>query len=91
MLNLLKAYCMHGTVIENSCVPTIQENFIQLKFQWNLSYIRGCPKTSAVRVIASLDKGGRRFFRCKRTHFLVQKTSDFSKFMVYPQGQGGKG
>jgi len=35
------------------------------------------------------DKRG--FFRCGRPHFLVQKTSDFLKFMVCPHGQGGKG
>jgi len=33
-------------------------------------------------------QGWRGFFRCGRPHFLVQKTSDFSKFMVYPHGQG---
>jgi len=27
-------------------------------------------------------------FRCGRPHFLVQKTSDFSKFMLCPHGQG---
>jgi len=31
----------------------------------------------------------RGFFRCGRPHFLVQKTSDFSKFMVCPLRQGG--
>jgi len=30
----------------------------------------------------------RRFFRCGRPHFLVQKTSNFSKFMSCPHGQG---
>jgi len=29
------------------------------------------------------------FFRCGRPHFLEKKTSDFSKFMVCPHGQGG--
>jgi len=29
------------------------------------------------------------FFRCGRPQFLEQKTSDFSKFMVCPHGQGG--
>jgi len=28
------------------------------------------------------------FFKCGRPHFLMQKTSDFSKFMVCPHGQG---
>jgi len=48
--------------------------------------------------LSSADKG--EFFRCGRPHFLVQKTSDFSKFKVYPRtmvvesvwtffGQGG--
>jgi len=34
---------------------------------------------------------GRRFFKCKRPHFLARKTSDFSKFMVYPLGQEERG
>jgi len=29
------------------------------------------------------------FFRCRRPHFLEQKTSDFSKFMVFSHGQRG--
>jgi len=29
------------------------------------------------------------FFRCGRPHFFVQKTSEFSKFIVYPHGKGG--
>jgi len=33
---------------------------------------------------------GRGFIRCGRPQFLVQKTSDFSKFMVSPYGQVGK-
>jgi len=33
--------------------------------------------------------GHRGFFRCGRPHFLAQKTSDISKFMVCPHGQGG--
>jgi len=32
---------------------------------------------------------GEGVFKCGRSHFLVQKTSDFLKFMVYPHGQGG--
>jgi len=36
----------------------------------------------------SKDKG---FFRCGRPHFLVQKTSDFSKFMVCLHGRTDKG
>jgi len=35
------------------------------------------------------DKEGGGFFRCRRPHFLVQKTSNFVKFMVCSQGQGG--
>jgi len=35
--------------------------------------------------------GQRAFFRCGRPHFLVQKTSDFSKFMMCPHGQGERG
>jgi len=31
------------------------------------------------------------FFRCECPHLLVQKTLDFSKFMVCPHGQGGRG
>jgi len=31
------------------------------------------------------DKGS--FFKCERPHFLVQKSSNFSKFMVCPHGQ----
>jgi len=36
-------------------------------------------------------QGGKGLFRCGRPHFLVQKpkTSDFSKFIVFPHGQGG--
>jgi len=37
------------------------------------------------------DKGGGGFFRCGRPHFLAQKTSDFSKFMMCPHGQEGRG
>jgi len=29
-------------------------------------------------------------FRCGRPYFLVQKISDFSKFMVCPRGQAGR-
>jgi len=29
-----------------------------------------------------VDKGEEGFFRCGRLHFLAQKTSDFSKFVV---------
>jgi len=31
------------------------------------------------------------FFRCGRPHFFVQKTSEFSKFMVCTHGTGGRG
>jgi len=31
------------------------------------------------------------FFRRGRLHFLVRKTSDFSKFMECPHDQGGEG
>jgi len=34
-------------------------------------------------------KKGEGIFRCGRPHLLMQKTSDFSKFMVCPHGQGG--
>jgi len=34
---------------------------------------------------------GRGFFRCGCPHFLVQKNSDFSKFLVCPHGQEGGG
>jgi len=34
-----------------------------------------------------VDKG-EGFFRCGRPHFLAQKTSDFSKCVVCPHGQG---
>jgi len=30
-------------------------------------------------------------FRCGRSHFLVQKSSDFLKFMVCLHGKGGEG
>jgi len=35
-------------------------------------------------------QGGEGFFRCGRPYFLLQKTSDFSKFMVCPHRQGGR-
>jgi len=38
--------------------------------------------------LSSVDKE-KGFFRYGRPQFLVQKTSDFSKFMVCPNGQGG--
>jgi len=38
-----------------------------------------------------LDKWEGRFFRCGRSYFLAQKSSDFLKFMVCPHGQRGKG
>jgi len=47
------------------------------------SQSEGCP----VRTFC----GQGRFFRYGRPHFLVQKTSNFSKFMLCPHGQGGKG
>jgi len=31
------------------------------------------------------------FFKCGRSHFLERNTTDFSKFMVCPHGQGGRG
>jgi len=34
---------------------------------------------------------GVRGFRWGRPHFLAQKTPEFSKFMVCPHGQGGRG
>jgi len=34
---------------------------------------------------------GRGFFRSGRPQFLVQKASNFSKFLVCPHGQKGKG
>jgi len=37
------------------------------------------------------DKGREEFFGCERPHFLVENTSDFSKFIVCPHGQGGRG
>jgi len=49
-------------------------------------------KMSAVRGKAVVqcghftDKG---VFRCRLPHFLMQKTSDFMKFMVGPHGLGG--
>jgi len=49
------------------------------------STIRGgrvCP----VRTFCGQGREG--FFRCRRPHFLVQKTSEFSKFMVCPHEQG---
>jgi len=39
--------------------------------------------------LSSADKKGGGFFWCGRPHFLVQKNSDFSKFMVCPHGQEG--
>jgi len=44
---------------------------------------RGCP----VRAFC----GQKGFFRCGRPHFLVQKTSDFSKIMACPHGHGEGG
>jgi len=35
------------------------------------------------------QSGGERVFKCKRPHFLVQKASEFSKFIVCPHGQEG--
>jgi len=46
----------------------------------------GLPSASILRITH-----GEGFFRCGRPHFLMQKTSDFSKFMVCPYGQGGRG
>jgi len=39
--------------------------------------------------LSSADKGVG-FFRCGRLHFLMQKNSDLSKFMVCPIEQGGQ-
>jgi len=39
-------------------------------------------------IFRTRDEG---FFRCGHPHFFAQKTSDFSKFMVCQNGQGGKG
>jgi len=41
----------------------------------------------SIKDVRSQWGGG--FFRCGRPHFLVQKGSDFSKFMVCPHGQEG--
>jgi len=35
------------------------------------------------------DRGERGFCTCGRPDFLVQKASDFLKFMMRPHGQGG--
>jgi len=43
----------------------------------------------SVKDVRPQGRGG--FFRCGRPHILMQKTSDFSKFMVCPHGQGGRG
>jgi len=44
-------------------------------------------RIQGVGVLSSTDKG--EFFRYGRPHFLMQKTSNFLKFMVCPHGQGG--
>jgi len=36
-----------------------------------------------------VDKGRGGFFSCVRPHFLMQKSTGFSKFMVCPHEQGG--
>jgi len=50
-------------------------------------------KECAVRGLSSADilwtRRERKFLRCWRPHFLVQKTMDFLKFLVCPHGQGG--
>jgi len=43
------------------------------------------------RGLSSADKEGEGSFRSGRPHFFCNKTSDFSKFMVCPHGQGGRG
>jgi len=43
---------------------------------------------SGGRGVCPVRTRGEGFFRCGRPHFLVQKTLDFSKFMVCPHGQG---
>jgi len=60
-----------------------------------------CEKGSSIKDVRSqggggfvqcghfADKGGRGFFRCGRPHFLAQKNSNFSKFMLCPHGKGG--
>jgi len=51
------------------------------------AFIR-CPLPLEIFLPTPLEEEGR-FFRCGRPQFLVQKTSNFSKFMVSPHGQGG--
>jgi len=48
---------------------------------------------SGGRGFVQCEQGGREggFFRCGRPHFWRQITSDFSKFMTCPHGQGGRG
>jgi len=40
-------------------------------------------------VLTFFGQRGREPFLCGRQHFLVQKSSKFSKFMVCSHGQGG--
>jgi len=51
-----------------------------------LGAVRNRRSQSGEGGLSSADKGG--FFRCGRPHVLVQKTSDFLKFMVCPHRQG---
>jgi len=47
-----------------------------------------CPQSGEVCPVRTFCvQGG--FLKCGRPHFLVQKASDFSNYMVCPQEQGG--
>jgi len=61
-------------------------------WQKNISFLIGAvhkrrPQSGGICLVRTFCGQGGGFFRCGRLHFLVQKTSDFSKFMVCPHGQ----
>jgi len=60
---------------------------------FNQVYVRSClKKTSAVRRVVSCGHfADKEVLQMRTSAFFGTKTSDFSKFMVCPNGQGGKG
>jgi len=62
------------------------------KLECSCSFIRDVHKRRPQSGrVCPLQKfcGQGEFFRCGRPQFFVQKTKDFSKFMICPQGKGG--
>jgi len=58
---------------------------LQYNSQWLGAVHKGRPQSRGEGCV-QCEQGG--FFRYGRAHFLIQKTPDFSKFMVSPHGQG---